>query len=89
MIAQTKVLHQLQQNKNIVIKLSDKNLGPAVMDTANYIKQLLEDHLITKDYWQLTREEALNTMEQLKVTLKAAIHNSSPHLSDSELTYFK
>jgi hypothetical protein len=28
-------------------------------------------------------------MEQLKVTLKATMHDNKTHLSDSELTYFK
>jgi uncharacterized protein YaaW (UPF0174 family) len=86
---QTKVLSQLRQNNNIVIKPSDKNLGPVAMDTTAYIRQALEEHLLTKDYKQLSKEEAFNKMEQLKATLKAALQDNIPNLSEPELTYFK
>jgi uncharacterized protein YaaW (UPF0174 family) len=59
------------------------------MDTTSYVKQVLEEHLLSKDYRQLTKEEAQNSMEHLKVTLKTVIENNSPHLSEPELTYFK
>jgi len=59
------------------------------MDTTSYVKQVLEEHLLSKDYRQLTKEEAQNSMELLKVTLKTVIENNSPHLSEPELTYFK
>jgi len=86
---QANIPRQLKHNKNIIIKPLDKNLGPAVMDTISYVKQVLKEHLLSKDYRQLTKEEAQNSMELLKVTLKAAIENNSSHLSESELTYFK
>jgi hypothetical protein len=86
---QTKILLQLRQNTNIVIKPSDKNLGPAVLDTSRYITQVLEEHLLTKDYRQLSREDALYCMDQLKVTLKKLIQENSSSLSESEHTYFK
>ena len=63
---QTKILLKLRQNTNIVIKPSDKNLGPAVLDTSRYITQVLEEHLLTKDYRRLTREDTLYRMDQLK-----------------------
>jgi hypothetical protein len=31
-------LQQLRWNKNIIIKTTDKNLGPAAMDTMEYIR---------------------------------------------------
>jgi hypothetical protein len=86
---QTKVLAQLRQNNNIVIKPSDKNLGPVAMDTTAYIRQALEEHLLTKDYRQLSKEEAFDKMEQLKATLKAALQDNKHNLSEPELTYFK
>ena len=86
---QTGILRQLKENKNIIIKPSDKNLGPTVMDTTSYVKQVLEEHLLSKDYKQLTKEEVQNSMENLKLTLKTVIENNSPHLSEPELNYFK
>jgi len=63
---QAKILLQLKQNTNIIIKPSNKNLGPAVMDTSSYITQVLKEHLLTKDYRKLTREDTLYRMDQLK-----------------------
>jgi type II secretory pathway component PulJ len=82
------VLHQLKNNKHIIIKLSDKNLGP-VLDTASYVHQVLEEHLLSSDYRQLTKAEAQNSMDQLKSTLKVSINRTSLDPSDSQLTYFK
>jgi hypothetical protein len=67
---QTKILLKLRQNTNIIIKLSGKNLGPAVLDTSRYTTQVLEEHLLTKDYRQLSREDALYRIDQLIIILK-------------------
>jgi len=86
---QTHTLRQLRDNKAITIKPTDKNLGPAVMDTSEYVNQVLTEHLLTKDYKQLTQPEATNRMDQLKDTLKKLISSHSDILSKAELTYFK
>ncbi len=46
---QKSVLQQLKHNDNIVIKHTDKNPGPAVMDTSDYIQQVLQEHKITNN----------------------------------------
>jgi len=56
---------------------------------SEYINQVLKEHLLTKDYKQLTQVEATNNMEQLKITLKELIASHSHVLSQAELTYFK
>jgi hypothetical protein len=51
------------------------------MDLETYILQVLQEHLLTKDYIQLSDSEALNRMENLKVHLKNIIkehQNSLP-----------
>jgi hypothetical protein len=50
MPSQRLVLHLLKHNKHLTIKPTDKNLGPAVVETAVYTKQVLTEHLLTKDY---------------------------------------
>jgi hypothetical protein len=55
---QQNVLKELKSNKNIIIKPTDKNLGHAAMDTETYIWQVLQEHLLTNNYIQLTKEEA-------------------------------
>ncbi len=62
---QTIALQKLKRNPNIVIKPTDKNLGPAAMDTEDYIIQILKEHLLTADYKQLSKAEAQNKMDQL------------------------
>jgi len=82
-------LRQLKNNKAITIKPTDKNLGPVVMDTSEYVNRVLTEHLLTKDYKQLTQSEATNKIEQLKDTLKKLISSHFHILSQAELTYFK
>ena len=55
---QSKALITLKHNKNITIKPTDKNLGPAVLDTKQYIGQVLQEHLLTPSYKQLSHQEA-------------------------------
>jgi hypothetical protein len=63
---QARALKSLKANKNIFIKPTDKNLGPAAMDLDSYIQQVLREHLLTNDYIQLTKDSALNRMENIK-----------------------
>jgi hypothetical protein len=86
---QQKILLQLCQNHNIIIKPTDKNLGPAAMDTTKYIKQALQEHLLTNTYKQLSEMEAKNRMVHLKEILKNLIATHSKSLSKPELTYFQ
>jgi hypothetical protein len=44
---QVKTLKELKTNKGITIKPTDKNLGLAVLDTSQYISQVLKEHLLT------------------------------------------
>jgi hypothetical protein len=39
---QRSALTKLRQNNNFIIKPTDKNLGPAVMDASTYVKQVLQ-----------------------------------------------
>jgi hypothetical protein len=86
---QAKALASLQKNKNIVIKPTDKNLGPAVMDVTEYINQILTEHLLTDTYLQLTEGEAKHKLNVIKDTLKSLLANNANNLSKSELLFFK
>jgi hypothetical protein len=65
-----KALCSLQQNKNLIIKPTDKNLAPALMDLETYIKQALQEHLLTNDYIQSSHEEMRRKMSILRSTLQ-------------------
>jgi len=82
-------LDHLKQNHNILIKPTDKNLGPAIMDTEDYIHQVLQDHLLTKDYMQLTQYKAINKMEEIKNLLKHIISTNKNSLSEAKQKYFQ
>jgi hypothetical protein len=86
---QKSVLQQLRRNDKIVIKSTDKNLGPAVMDKNDYIQHVLKEHLLTKDYQQLSQNEALHKLNSLKDSLKNIITTHSGSLTYSERTYFQ
>ena len=43
------------------------------METSLYIKQILQEHLLTKDYQGLTHDEAKLKIEIIKNTLKQII----------------
>jgi len=86
---QLQTLKTLQKNTNFIIKPTDKNLGPAIMDTTQYIQQVLKEHLLTTDYKQLTHLEAKNRMEKIQSNLKQIININQDQLTAAELLYFQ
>jgi hypothetical protein len=86
---QSKMLRILKESKHLTIKPTDKNLGPAIMDTDNYIKQVLQEHLLTKDYVQLSDVAAKTQMDNIKHKLKTLITASHRELSIPEQLYFQ
>jgi hypothetical protein len=59
------------------------------MDTDNYIKQVLQEHLITKDYVQLSDVAAKTQMDNIKHKLKTLITVSHKELSKPKQLYFQ
>jgi hypothetical protein len=87
-LSQNKTLKLLRQKKDIVIKPTDKNLGPAAMDKEAYIQQMIQEHLLSKDYTRLTKQEAYQKIELLRTKLKGHILSAQNSLSKAEQTYF-
>jgi len=86
---QSKTVYTLKNDKDIIIKPTDKNLGPAVLDLDAYVRQILHEHLLKNDCKQLSKESALQKMENIKQTLKTMIANSHGILTKAELVYFQ
>jgi hypothetical protein len=86
---QSLALRQLKQDENLTIKPTDKNLGPAIVETETYVKQILKEHLLTKDCQRLSEATAKNRLTDIKHTLKSVIDNNQDLLSKAELTYFQ
>jgi hypothetical protein len=85
---QQNTLKLLYGNKNFTIKPTDKNLDPAILDTTSYATQVLKEHLLTKDYQQITHTEVKNKMDNLRQLLKSLLHTHRHTLSKSEILYF-
>jgi hypothetical protein len=88
-IPQLNNLQALCQNKGLIIKQTGKNLGSAVMITSQYIKQVLQEHLLSKDYQELTQQEAIQKLGQVKSTLKEILTANANQLSKAENTFLK
>jgi hypothetical protein len=86
---QKAAMKSLHSNSNIIIKPTDKNLGPAVLDADTYSKQVLQEHLLTRTYLQLSNTEATTRYETLKNTLKNIVASNTKSLSKSEIIYFQ
>jgi hypothetical protein len=86
---QSVTLCLLKLDDNLTIKNTDKNLGPAIMETEDYIHQVLKDHLLTKDYERLSEKTAKHRICNITRTLKSHITENHKLLSKVEITYFQ
>ena len=59
------------------------------MDTETYTKQILQDHLLTNNYQQLSNAEAQQRYDTVQDALKNLITSNSDEISQPELTYFQ
>ena len=80
-------MKQLKANKNVNVKPTDKNLGPAIMDTKLYIEQVLNEHLLRDTYKQLSKEEANNKYELLKCSLKGFLNSALNFVANATSSY--
>ena len=72
-------LQNIKYDHIFIICLSDKNLGPAIMNTLDYINLVLKEYLLTKTYRQLSPTEA----KKINSTKKDCI------LSTAQQTFFQ
>jgi hypothetical protein len=56
------------------------------MDKESYVRQILKEHLFSKEYSRLTKQGATQKLETLRSTLKNDILSGS--LSKAKQTYF-
>ncbi len=83
-------LKKIKNDKRFIICLSDKNLGPVIMERDTYFKHCLEDHLYCRTtYRQLTEEEATQRVSLTRRILNQLRLDHHKDLSDSENKYFQ
>jgi hypothetical protein len=59
-----------------------------VMEKPTYIQQILTEHLSSKYYMQLTKQEAHRKLDKLRTYLKTLVTSNAHIISKAELTYF-
>ena len=70
--------------------MTDKNLGPAIIERDKYISHCLRDHLFTTDtYEQLLTENAHQQMKIAICRLEHLRERYKQQLSEAETEYFK
>ena len=89
-IVQKSHLNLLRSNKDFVVLISDKNLGPAIMERSLYIKSILNEHLMdTKTYAKINENEAFATMKYVEEETWKLIDHYSSIISKEEREYFR
>jgi hypothetical protein len=77
-------------NPNFIVTLTDKNLGPAILERSTYKRRCLQDHLLdTTSYRQLTQAEADVKVQTARTIMSSIIHSYGHHLTAKEKTYFR
>jgi hypothetical protein len=89
--AQRNVIRELRQRTDLIIYPTDKNLGPSVAERPNYIRDVLETHLLNDaNYEFLTHERAteeLRIQRSKFLTLHGTMEHTLP--SEAEQVYFQ
>ena len=82
------ILSYLKQHQEFIILPTDKNLGPAILNRKDYIRKVLNEHLLTPAYTQLQTHLADNRIVDTKNN-RLKIYNDQKHLlSKAETTFF-
>jgi len=86
---QLHTLKELKDSKDFIIQPSDKNLGPTILNYKNYVKQILEEHLLIPSYQRLSHTEAAHRIESTKQQLWESYHLHKNKPTQAEVKYFK
>ena len=83
-------LQKIMSDKCYIVCLSDKNLGPVLMECRKYFECCLSDHLLCSNtYIQLTEKEATEQMLHTRKALLQLWLNHRNDLTETENTYFR
>jgi hypothetical protein len=86
--AQKTTLTEFKHSKEFIILPTNKNLGPAVLNRDDYIAQVLQEHLLTPFYLQLTPEMATQRITQTKQLLIDTFQTYRHLLTKPETDFF-
>ena len=83
-ILQQKHLKTSRNNPDFIILDSDKNIGPCIVERDTYIKNVLVEHLNTKTYKQISKDEATKMLDELLEEIKDLLFEHETDIDDSE-----
>eukprot|EP00957_Ditylum_brightwellii_P131979 10063303-Ditylum_brightwellii.AAC.1 len=88
---QQHLLRTLKDHPEFVIFLTDKNMGPAIIEQEEYVKRALKDHLSDKkSYKQLTNGKAkVNFRKTRNTVITMFLQEYKEDLSEWEMTFFE
>jgi hypothetical protein len=88
LMIQRQILNDLRNSKELIIVMTDKNLGPAVIKRDVYIKRVSNDHLLNSDtYRRIEPTEAAQILTTLKLKVGQFAQSFSNILPDNEREY--
>ena len=89
---QATILQSIRENENVIIAHADKNLGPVGVNTNQYIRWALDDHLLDDStYLQVSEEDALQSTSDLHYEIYQWTNNYSiaSNVSKSLVDYIR
>ena len=82
-------INLLRSNRDFVILISDKNLGPAIMERELYIKNILTEHLLDgKTYTQISEDEGERILMFIETETNKLLQEYKEYISEDEKRYF-
>ena len=86
---QHRLIRAITADRRFIVCLTDKNLGPAIMERELYIRRAYQDHLgHANTYQALSNEKAHALMEDTALRLKALVDLHRHKLPKGEVVYF-
>jgi hypothetical protein len=87
---QANILQQIRSNQDIIIAHADKNLGPVGVDTEQYIRWALDEHLSdATTYVQISEADAIKASNDLFTEIYKWTRNAGSCLSQDARTYIR
>jgi hypothetical protein len=88
--SQRQLLKNLQNNSDFMVVVTDKNLGPAIIEREVYIKRCLTDHLHDEaTYRQLSHHRAQGRIKTITLLLENFLSKYEDTLQPYELKFLK
>jgi hypothetical protein len=82
--------HAIKNNNDLIDCMSDKNLGPVIMERETYLSRCLHEHLLCpRTYMQLSEEEALQKIRNTRIKLNDVRLNHRKELTAAKNQYFQ